>query len=120
MAYTVVNGRLVKAPKKNKYSEYGAVPEDYRPPKPIRTNQYEPPDPKTFPKDKGHYKGACNRSICLKYPATWYNRGSYAFYCVDCGHLLNHDNRHDEFCKDEPLCKFIENAELAKDCYVTR
>lgn len=108
MAYTVVNGKLVKKKKKH---EYGYVPLDLKVPR--SRHNYDEPDPKTFPKDKGMYKGACNRKHCLRYPATWYNRGSYAFYCQDCGLMLNNDNRHDEFCKDEPLCYVVTSKEEA-------
>lgn len=123
MAYTVVDGKLVKTKKnKNRYGEYGTVPEDFIPPVPAKAKRADVPrdkwgncDPKDYPKDKGIFNGACNRQACLSYPATWYNRGSYAFYCEDCGRLLNHDNRNDEFCKTEPLCRIIETkAEAAK------
>lgn len=68
-----------------------------------------PVDPKDFPKDKGVWNGACNRSACLAYPALWYNRGSYAFYCEECAHMLNEVNRNDEFCRTGgPLCREIE------------
>lgn len=67
---------------------------------------------------KGRYMQLCNRTQCLAPNADWYNRGSYAFYCEDCAHMLNHANRHDEFCKGEPLCRLIETAEEAAKLHV--
>lgn len=125
MAYSVVGGKLVKAPKnKFKHSMYASVPEDFIPPVPAKSEKTKKRanvlrdkwgncDPKDYPKDKGIFEGACNRQACLSYPATWYNRGSYAFYCEDCGRMLNHDNRNDEFCKTEPLCRLIETKKEA-------
>lgn len=142
MAYKVIHGKLVKASSSGKldkrsdsYKYMTAVHGEQ--PKTIRGPVYRsaadsiairhpsefaslaiPADPKDFPKDKGKYKGACNRSACLRYPATWYNRGSYAFYCASCGRMLNDSNNAQEFCKDEPLCKPIQSEEEAADCYV--
>lgn len=62
---------------------------------------------------KGRFGELCNRTQCLAPGATWYNRGSYAFYCADCARMLNHDNRHDSFCKDAPLCREVTEAEVA-------
>lgn len=66
-----------------------------------------PVAPEDFPEDKGIWDGACNRSACLKYPAKWYNRGSYAFYCEECALMLNDVNKRDSFCRDAPLCYHI-------------
>lgn len=60
---------------------------------------------------KGEYRGACNRSACLAPGATWYNRGSMRFYCAECAAMLNHANRNDPFCQDEPLCHEVPTAE---------
>lgn len=62
---------------------------------------------------KGQYLGACNRSACLAPGAAWYNRGSYAFYCAACARMLNHANRHDEFCKEAQLCRLVTAEEAA-------
>jgi hypothetical protein len=42
--------------------------------------------------DKGQYLGLCNMSSCKTLePATWYNHGSYAYYCTMCANRLNND-----------------------------
>lgn len=42
--------------------------------------------------EKGTYKGKCNLSSCTSdLPATWYNHGSYAYYCSKCAERLNND-----------------------------
>jgi hypothetical protein len=43
--------------------------------------------------DKGKKAGSCNRTACQRPGAVWWNRGSYAFYCGDCAHMLNRANR---------------------------
>ena len=45
-------------------------------------------------KTKGKYGGLCNRSACLRHEAYWWNRGSRAYYCEDCAHLINKEFRH--------------------------
>lgn len=62
---------------------------------------------------KGHYNGLCNRSACLAPGATWYNRGSYAFYCANCAWDLSNDpfNKKDaQKLFGGPLC--IEITDL--------
>lgn len=46
---------------------------------------------KPMPADKGKYLGSCNRSACLRPGATWWNHGSYAYYCGSCARELNED-----------------------------
>jgi hypothetical protein len=102
MAYSVLNGKLVRKEKRAGY-------------------RYEPLQDvvkEEFPKNKGQYQGSCNRRACLAPGANWYNRGSYAFYCEDCAFVLNDANRHDDFCKNEPLCYKVNSTEEAKYCYV--
>lgn len=67
---------------------------------------------------KGRWNLVCNRTQCLRTPATWYNRGSYAYYCADCAHMLNRANAGDEFCKDRPLCRNVQSAEEAANLHV--
>ncbi len=43
---------------------------------------------------KGRFGGLCNRSACLRHEAYWWNRGSRAYYCQDCAHLINSEFRH--------------------------
>jgi hypothetical protein len=60
---------------------------------------------------KGHWNLLCNRTQCLRSPAHWYNRGSYAYYCADCARELNQANANDSFCRDAPLCHFVATFE---------
>lgn len=42
---------------------------------------------------KGFYLGTCNMSSCKSgLPATFYNSGSYAHYCIICARRINEDN----------------------------
>jgi len=71
---------------------------------------------------KGRWNLLCNRTQCLRPDATWYNRGSYAFYCCACALDLNHVNRRDaeEFLGEgEKLCIRIDNPEEAGRCHVS-
>ena len=72
---------------------------------------------------KGRWNLLCNRTQCLRTPATWYNRGSHAFYCEDCAHELNHDsfNARDAerlFGKGEKLCRHIATQAEADNPHV--
>jgi hypothetical protein len=64
---------------------------------------------------KGHGIGGfgelCNRSSACHNPnATWYNRGSGAFYCSTCGPLLNRHNP--EPCSDgRDMCIPVTKAQ---------
>lgn len=41
---------------------------------------------------KGQFEGICNMTSCKSnLPATWYNHGSYAYYCKKCAFRLNSD-----------------------------
>lgn len=46
--------------------------------------------PKQDLSTKGHYMGLCNRSACLAPKPTWWNTGSYAYYCGDCAFDINY------------------------------
>ncbi len=51
------------------------------------------------PECKGVKHGNCNRTACQRPGATWYNKGTYKYYCRQCAYLIN-DN-----CDDgDPLC----------------
>lgn len=113
MAYTVVNGKLVRTRKpqtRNMYSgRYGAVP-----------NYGNEDAPVKMPEDKGLYMGSCNRSDCLGPNAEWYNRGSHAFYCRACAWMLNDANKFDKFCKEVPLCYKVKSKEEASELHLSR
>ncbi|MFK3740913.1 hypothetical protein [Massilia sp. TN1-12] len=68
---------------------------------------------------KGRWNLLCNRTQCLRTPAVWYNRGSYAFYCEDCARELNRVNARDaeNLKPGTPLCRKIVNAEEAADLH---
>lgn len=41
--------------------------------------------------NKGHEGGACNRQRCQAEPASFYNHGSYSWYCADCARDIGQD-----------------------------
>lgn len=110
MAYTTRFGKLVRL--HNSYTSNG---------KRIKAAPTLPYEVTPYPKDKGQYNGHCNRSACLRPGATWYNRGSYAFYCEDCALMLNVANRRDAYDllgEGNELCIEIESAEEAATLHV--
>jgi hypothetical protein len=44
---------------------------------------------------KGEEGGECARKACAKGPAVGYNRSTRKWYCLDCSHLLNRENKAD-------------------------
>ncbi len=63
-------------------------------------NQYKP-DRCTCNKDpelKGVQGGNCNRTACQQPGATWYNKGTYKYYCAKCAEMINR-----EPCEDGTL-----------------
>lgn len=100
MAYIVINGKLQRKTQKP-------------------TQRFKAPPLSDNGLRKGQFLGACNRSACLAPDADWYNRGSYAFYCRSCALMLNHANRHDEFCKDQPLCHWVATYQHAKQLHLS-
>ena len=113
MSYKVIHGKLVKKGTK----PFQFKPFDWREQREAQAEVTAKNVAKA--ERKGLYLGACNRSACLRPGASWYNRGSYAFYCTPCAHMLNDANRHDEFCKDAPLCRYVESAEEAATLHET-
>lgn len=70
---------------------------------------------------KGRWNLLCNVTQCLREPAVYYNRGSYAFYCQACAAALNHANRRDaeEFLGEgQKLCVLVATAEEAAKLHV--
>ncbi len=57
----------------------------------------------------GTFGGYCNRlSACSNTGATWYNRGSGAFYCGICAEVLNRANaRYDQMSDGKPMCILV-------------
>ncbi len=51
-----------------------------------------------FPEDKGTEGGRCNRSVCLRPGAEWFNHSTKRWYCGDCARLINEVNP--EFLRD--------------------
>jgi hypothetical protein len=71
---------------------------------------------------KGRWNLLCNRTQCLRPPALWYNRGSYAFYCDDCARDLNRVNRHDAeelLGAGQKLCIEITTGAQAETLHVS-
>lgn len=103
MAFSVINGKLVRTGGqhskrfKEARDSFGFMPQTA-----------------INPTEKGAYLGRCNFTACESGEwADWYNRGSMRFYCEDCAKMLSHENRHDEFCKDQPLCYKVTSFEQA-------
>ena len=44
---------------------------------------------------KGKYGKNCNRTSCQRPQATWYNFGSYSYYCESCALMLNEENNRE-------------------------
>jgi hypothetical protein len=118
MAYNVINGKLVKVKANSAKKDYesSAVPQSEDS---LRHR------PRVKPADAGHYGGTCFYSACLRpASATWYNRGSHAFYCRGCAAMLSHANRHDSYCKNDdgtpfPLCYEVTTVEEANELHVS-
>ncbi len=121
MAYKVINGQLQKVAKKSKnddpFSYVTARTPKVTKPVALKSNG--------TPADAGHYGGTCFYSACLRpASATWYNRGSHAFYCRGCADMMSHANRHDSYCKNDdgtpfPLCYEVTSAEEANKLHVS-
>lgn len=45
--------------------------------------------------EKGELNGECNRTVCTKTPARWYNHSTEKHYCHSCASLINAANRED-------------------------
>lgn len=98
MAYIVQGGRLVKV-KKKKSREYQSYPIDRLPEVPFAAAPN--------PAHKGVFGKNCNRQACQQPGATWWNIGTYKYYCASCAHLINQGARmynEDVLCfeKTEP------------------
>ncbi len=91
MAYTTIDGKLVKVKKNAMGQKYLAQP----PRLPGQLTEVEMP--KTAA-DKGDYNGSCNITRCQRpNSATWFNHSTRKYYCRSCAHTLNYDhfNRKD-------------------------
>lgn len=66
-------------------------------------------------KKKGEKDGICNMSSCKTgLPATWWNHGSYAWYCESCAHRLNNgpfNKRDSERLFGHDLCTLPTESE---------
>ena len=85
MAYTTIDGKLVKVGKKSYMRGHiNHVPT----PRPMQ--DYEPPKNAA---DKGEYGGSCNITRCQRpNSATWYNHSTRKYYCPSCARTLNFDH----------------------------
>lgn len=75
MAYTVINGKLVR-------TRHG---------RPTWPNGVAKKEQATNKPDKGDYAGSCNRTACQRPGASWFNHSTRRYYCVDCAWELNND-----------------------------
>jgi len=65
----------------------------------------ETPDPSL----KGKYEGNCNRTVCQKPGAVWYNHSTREHYCSSCASTLNEVNRADAMRMfGHDLCTIVE------------
>lgn len=78
MAYTVINGRLVKT----KHAQR-AIQRNVN----LRADTPVPPNKP----DKGLFGGSCNRRACQRPGADWFNHSTRRYYCRSCAHTLNTD-----------------------------
>lgn len=56
---------------------------------------------------KGDKGDECNRTVCRKRPAEWYNRSTQKHYCGGCASLINQANAVDArrlYPEDGLLC----------------
>lgn len=95
MAYTTIDGKLVKVKKnamgKKYLSRPPRLPEPRREPGlfPGRITYDEQPE---LAADKGEYGGSCNITRCQRpHSAYWYNHSTRKFYCRGCAWELNND-----------------------------
>lgn len=66
-----------------------------------------PPHPQKYPnhanKEKGSvFGGVCNRTACSEFPAVFYNKGTFGYYCVPCGRAINGRD-------PKPLCERVDH-----------
>ncbi len=66
-----------------------------------------PPHPQKYPKhdnpEKGSvFGGICNRTACGEFPALFYNKGTFGYYCVPCGRAINGRD-------PKPLCERVDH-----------
>lgn len=103
MAFTTRNGKVVR------------VEKDYKGRKFVREDRYREQKAEQEAYwasiNKGKYRGACNRSGCLRPGAYWYNHGSQAYYCDECASRLNTYNPDAERIYGHPMCTMGEYTE---------
>lgn len=66
-----------------------------------------PPHPHKYPQHDNPEKGAvfggiCNRTACNDFPALFYNKGTFGYYCVPCGRAINGRD-------PKPLCERVDH-----------
>ena len=87
MAYTTIDGKLVKIAKGARGNRHLVQPP--------RVPEIEQP---RLAADKGEYGGSCNITRCQRpNSATWFNHSTRKYYCPSCARTLNFDhfNRKD-------------------------
>lgn len=66
-----------------------------------------PPHPQKYPThdnpEKGSvFGGICNRTACNDFPALFYNKRTFGYYCVPCGRAINGRD-------PKPLCERVDH-----------
>lgn len=63
----------------------------------------------------GAYQGVCNRTVCRKPNATWYNHSTQKYYCKGCAMLLNRVNPDAVQLFGHQLCTEVINPKPIKN-----
>jgi hypothetical protein len=61
---------------------------------------------------KGDLNDECNRTVCHRSPANWYNHSTRKHYCYECALILNRENERDAMrLFGHALCTIVEPKE---------
>jgi hypothetical protein len=61
---------------------------------------------------KGDLNDECNRTVCHRSPANWYNHSTRKHYCHECALILNRENERDAMrLFGHALCTIVEPKE---------
>jgi hypothetical protein len=61
---------------------------------------------------KGDLNDECNRTVCHRSPANWYNHSTRKHYCHECALIINRENERDAMrLYGHALCTIVEPKE---------
>lgn len=76
--------------------------------------QVVPPHPQKYPKHEGSkgsvFGGECNRTLCDRHGATYFNRGTRGYYCASCADGIDWQRRLPRICI--PVGRDLNHAEM--------